>query len=149
MIACISHVRHAGVISFMTSTISLKNGSVIGQRSNHYAFLRLVRPSGWGSCPVCYSGGSPAVNVSPILGRFAKCSGTGLPRNPTDVSPGGGNSILEVGPEGLFFIMSLSTMILFSTPSLSRQRAGSVNELLGDCAKQFFSRASILLKADM
>ena len=125
MIVCISHVCHMGVISFTTSTVSLKNGSVMGQRSNHCAFLRL---SGWGSFPVCHSGGSPIVKGSPIPGRFAKCFGTGLHGNPTDVSPGGGNSTLEVGPEGLFFIMSLSTMILFSTPSLSQQRAGSVNE---------------------
>ena len=135
MIACMSHMRHVGAISFMTSTVSLKNGSVMGQRSNHCTFLRLVQPSGRGSCPVCDSGGSPAVNGSPIPERFAKCSGNGLHRNPTDVSPGGGNSTLEVGPEGLFFIMSLSTAILFSTPSLSQQRVGSVNELLGDCAK--------------
>ena len=128
MIACISHMRHTGAISFMTSTISIKNGSVMGQRSNHCAFLRLVRPSGRGSCPVCDSGRSPVVKGSLIPGRFAKCSGTGLHRNPTDVSPGGGNSILKVEPEGLFFIMSLSTTILFSTPSLSQQRAGSVNE---------------------
>ena len=91
----------------------------MGQRSNHCAFLRLVQPSGWGSCLVCDSGGSPAVNGSPIPGRFAKCSGTGLHGNLTDVSPGGGNSMLEVGLEGLFFIVSLSTAILFSTPSLS------------------------------
>ena len=135
MIACISHMHHAGAISFTTSTISLKNGSVMGQRSNHCACLRLVRPSGWGSCPICDSSRSPAVNGSPIPGRFAKCSGTGLHRNPTDVSPGGGNSTLEVGAEGLYFIASLSTAILFSTPSLSRQWVGSVNELLGDCAK--------------
>ena len=135
MIVCISCVRHPGAISFMTSTVSLKNRSVMGQRSNHCAFLRLVQPSGRGSCPVCDSGGSPTVNGSLIPGRFAKCSGTGLHGNPTDVSPGGGNSTLEVGPEGLFFIVSLSTAILFSTPSLSQQRAGSVNELLGDCAK--------------
>ena len=128
MIACISHMCHAGVFSFMTSTISLKNGSVMGQRSNHCAFLRLVQPSGQGSCLVCDSGGSPTVNGSPIPRRFAKCSGTGLHGNPTDVSPGGGNSILKAGPKGLFFIMSLSTMILFNTPSLSQQRVGSVNE---------------------
>ena len=91
----------------------------MGQRLNHCAFLRLVQPSGWGSCLVCDSGESPAVNGSPIPGRFAKCSGTGLYGNPTDVSPGGGNSTLEVGPEGLFFMVSLSTMILFNTPSLS------------------------------
>ena len=119
MIACISHVCHVGAISFMTSTISLKNRSVMGQRSNHCTFLRLVQPSGWGSCPLCDSGGSPAVNGSLIPGRFAKCSGTGLHRNPTDVSPRGGNSILEAGPEDLFFIASLSTVILFNTLSLS------------------------------
>ena len=118
MIACISHVCHAGAISFMTSTVSLKNGLVMGQILNHCACLRLVRPSGQGSCPVCDSGWSPAVKGSLIPGRFAKCSGTGLHGNPTDGSPGGGNSILEVGPEGLFFIASLSTMILFSTPSV-------------------------------
>ena len=84
---------------------------------------------------VCDSGGSPAVNGSLIPGKFAKCSGTGLHGNLIDVSPGGGNSILEVGPEGLFFIASLSTAILFSTPSLSQRRAGSVNELLGNHAK--------------
>ena len=128
MIACISHVHHMGAISIMTSTISLKNGFVMGQRSNHCAFLRLVRPSGWGSCPVCDNGGSPAVNGSPITGRFAKCSGTGLHGNPIDVSPGGGNSILAAGPKYLSFIVSLSTAILFSTPSLSQQRTGSVNE---------------------
>ena len=128
MIACISHVCHVGVISFTTSTVSLKNRSVMGQRSNHCAFLRLVQPSGWGSCPVCDSGGSPTVNGSPIPRRFTKCSGTGLHGNPIDVSPGGGNSMLEAGPEGLFFIVSLSTVILFNTPSLSRQRTGSVNE---------------------
>ena len=128
MIACISHVRHTGAISFTTSTISLKNGLVMGQRSNHCTFLRLFRLSGWGSCPVCDSGGSPTVKGSPIPRRFAKCSGTGLHRNPTDGSPGRGNSILEVGPKGLFFIASLSTAILFSTPSLSQRRAGSVNE---------------------
>ena len=119
MIACISWVRHLGAISFTTSTVSLKNGLVMGQRLNHCAFLRLVRPSGRGSFPVCDSGGSPAVNGSPIPGRFAKCSGTGLHGNPIDVSPGGGNLILEAGPEGLFFIASLSTAILFNTPSLS------------------------------
>ena len=119
MIVCISHMRDVGVISFTTSTVSLKNGSVMGQRSNHCVFLRLVQPSGQGSCPVCDSGGSPAVNGSPIPRRFAKCSGTGLHGNPTDVSPGGGNSILEAGPEGLFFIASLSTAILYNTPSLS------------------------------
>ena len=119
MIACISHVCHTGAISFTISTVSLKNRSVMGQRSNHCAFLRLVQLSRWGSCLVCDSGGSPAVNGSLIPGIFAKCSGTGLHRNPTDVSPGGGNSILEAGPEGLFFIMSLSTTILFNTPSLS------------------------------
>ena len=128
MIACISRVHHPGAISFMTSTVSLKNGLVIGQRSNHCAFLRLVRPSGQGSCLVCDSGGSPAVNGSLIPGRLAKCSGTGLHGNPIDVSPGGGNSILEAGPEGLFFITSLSTAILFNTPSLSQWRTGSVNK---------------------
>ena len=107
-----------GAISFTTSTVSLKNGSVMGQKLNHCAFLRLVQPSGWGSCPVCDSSGSPAVNGSLIPRRFTKCSGTGLHRNPTDVSPRGGNSTLEVGPEGLFFITSLSTAILFNTPSL-------------------------------
>ena len=133
MIVCISHVCQAGAISFTTSTVSLKNGSVMGQRSNHCAFLRLVRLSGQGSCPVCDSGGSPAVNGSLIPGRFTKCSGTGLHRNPIDASPagnldkichfipaGGGNSILEAGPKGLFFITSLSTVILFNTSSLSR-----------------------------
>ena len=119
MIACISCVHHLGAISFMTSTVSLKNGSVMGQRSNNCAFLRLVQPSGWGSCPVCDSGGSPTVNGSLIPRRFTKCSGIGLHRNPTDVFPGGGNLILEAGPEGLFFIVSLSTAILFNTPSLS------------------------------
>ena len=84
--------------------------------------------AGQGSCLVCDSGGSPTVNGSPIPGRFAKCSGTGLHRNPIDVSPGGGNLILEAGPKGLFFIVSLSTVILFNTPSLSQQRTGSVNE---------------------
>ena len=128
MIACISCMCHVGAISFTTSTVSLKNGLVMGQRSNHCTFLRLVQPSGWGSCLVCDSGGSPAVKGSPIPRRFAKCSGTGLHRNLTDVSPGGGNSILEVGPECLFFSMSLSTAILFSTPSLSQRRAGSVKE---------------------
>ena len=101
---------------------------IMGQRSNHCPFLRLVRPSGRGICLVCDSGGSPAVNGSPIPGRFTKCSCTGHHRNPIDVSPGGGSSILEAGPEGLFFIASLSMGILFNTPSLSRQRAGSVNE---------------------
>ena len=130
MIACMSHVRHPGAISVTTSTISLKNGSVMGQRLNHCAFLRLVRPSGWGSCLVCDSGGSPTVNGSPIPGRFAKCSGTGLHGNPIDVSPGGGNSILAAGPEYLFFIVSLSTAILFSTLSLSRPGPGlSTNDL--------------------
>ena len=128
MIVCISQVRHPGVISFTTSTMSLKNGSVMGQRSNHCAFLRLVRPSGRGSCLVSDSGGSPAVSGSPIPRRFAKCSGTGLHGNPIVASPGGGSLILEVGPEGLFFIVSLSTTILFSTPSLSQWRTGSVNE---------------------
>ena len=33
MIVCISHVCHVGAISFMTSTVSLKNGLVMGQRS--------------------------------------------------------------------------------------------------------------------
>ena len=121
-------VRHLGAISFTTSTISLKNRSVMGQRLNHCTFLRLVQLSGQGSCLVCDSGGSPAVNSSPIPGRFAKCSGTGLHRNLTDVSPKGGNSMLKVGPKGLFFITSLSTTILFSTPSLSRRRVGSVKE---------------------
>ena len=128
MIACISHVRHPGAISFTTSIVSLKDGLVMGQRSNHCAFLRLVQLSGRGSCLVCDSGGSPAVNGSLIPGRFAKCSGTGLHGNPIDVSPGGGNSILEAGPEGLFFITSVSTTILFNTPSHSRRRTGSVNE---------------------
>ena len=128
MIACISCMCHVGAMSFTTSTISLKNGSVMGQRLNHCAFLRLVQLSGWGSCLVCDSGGSPTVNGSPIPGRFAKCSGTGLHRNLTDVSPGGGNLILKAGPEGLFFIASLSTAILFNTPSLSQRRAGSVNK---------------------
>ena len=113
-------MHHAGAISFTTSTISLKNGLVMGQRSNHCAFLRLVQLSGWGSCPVCDSGGSLTVNGSPIPRRFTKCSGTGLHGNPTDLSPGGGNLMLEAGPETLFFIASLSTMILFSTPSLSQ-----------------------------
>ena len=102
-----------------TYILSLKNGSAMGQRLNPCAFLRLVRLSGRGSCPVCDSSGSPIVNGSLIPGRFTKCSGTGLHGNPTDVSPGGGNSTLEVGPKGLFFIASLSTAILFSTPSLS------------------------------
>ena len=127
-------MRHMGVISFMTSTVSLKNGSVMGQRLNHCTFLRLVWLSGQGSYPVCDSSGSPAVNGSPIPRRFAKCSGTGLHRNPIDVSPGGGNSMLEAGPETLFFIANLSTAILFSTPSLSRQRVGSDKEWLGNCA---------------
>ena len=43
--------------------------------------------------------------------------------------------MLEAGPKTLFFIMILSTMILFSTPSLSQQKVGSDSELLGDCAK--------------
>ena len=81
-----------------------------------------------GSCLVCDSSGSPAVNGSLIPGRFAKCFGTGLHGNLTDVSPGGGNSMLEVGLEGLFFIASFSTMILFSTPSPSQRRVGSVKE---------------------
>ena len=135
MSACISYMHHVGVISFMTSTISLKNGSVMGHRLNHCVFCRLVQPSGQGNSPVCDSGGSPAVNSSPIPGRLAKCSSTGLHGNLTDVSPGGGNSMLEVGPKTLFFIVILSTMILFSTPSLSQQKVGSDSELLGDCAK--------------
>ena len=36
--------------------------------------------------------------------------------------------MLEAVPETLFFIVSLSTAILFSTPSLSQQRAGSDKE---------------------
>ena len=43
--------------------------------------------------------------------------------------------MLEAGPKTLFFIVSLSTLILFSTPSLSRQKVGSDDEQLGDCAK--------------
>ena len=42
MIACISRMCHVGAISFTTSTVSLKNGLVMGQRLNHCAFLRLV-----------------------------------------------------------------------------------------------------------
>ena len=112
-------MHNTEVISFMTSTVSLKNGLVRGQRSNHCTFLRLVQLSGWGSCLVCDGSGSPTVNGSLIPRRFAKCSGTGLHGNLTDVSPRGDNSMLEVGPKGLFFIVSLSTAILFSTPSLS------------------------------
>ena len=128
MIACISCMHHVGAISFTTSTVFLKNRLVMGQRLNHCTFLRLVQLSGWGSCLVCDSGGSPTVKGSLIPRRFAKCSGTGLHGNLTDVSPGGGNSMLEVRPEGLFFIASLSTTILFNTPSLSQRRVGSVNE---------------------
>ena len=104
MIACMSCVHHAGVISFTTSTISLKNRSIMGHRSNHCAFLRLIQPSGHGNCPVCDSGGSPTVNGSPIPGRFTRCSGTGLHGNPTDGSPGGGRLMLGDGPKTLFFI---------------------------------------------
>ena len=63
-------MHHVGAISFMISTVSLKNGSVMGQRLNHCAFLRLVWLRGWGSCPVCDSGGSPTVNGSLIPGKF-------------------------------------------------------------------------------
>ena len=42
MIACMSCVHHMGGISFTTSTVSLKNGSIMGHRLNYCAFLRLV-----------------------------------------------------------------------------------------------------------
>ena len=96
--ACMSCMHHVGPISFMIITVSLKNRSVMGHRSNHCAFLRLVQPRGLGNCPVCDRGGSPAVNGSLVPGRPTKCSGTGLHRNPTDGSPGRGRSMLgEVG----------------------------------------------------
>ena len=104
MIACMSCVRHMGVISFTTSTISLKNGSVVGHRSNHCAFLRLVQLRGWGNCPVCDSSGSPTINGSLIPRGLIKCSGTGLHRNLTDGSSGGGRSMLGDGPKILFFM---------------------------------------------
>ena len=104
MIVCISFVRHMGTISFTTSTVSLKNGSVMGHRLNHCAFLRLAQMSGWGNCLVCDSSGSPIVSGSLIPGRLTKCSGTGLHRNPVDGSPVGGRSMLRDGPETLFFI---------------------------------------------
>ena len=102
MIACMSCMR--GVISFMTSTVFLKNGPVVGHRLNHCTFLRLVRLSGWGNCLVCNSSGSPTVNGSSIPRRFARCSGTGLHRNLTDGSPGGGRLMLGDGLKTLFFI---------------------------------------------
>ena len=67
----------------------------------------------------CDRSGSPAVSGSPIPGMLARCSSTGLHGDMTDVFPGGGNSMLEDGPETLFFIAILSTAILFITPSLS------------------------------
>ena len=133
MIACMSH--HVGVISFMTSTVSLKNESIVRHISNHCAFLRLVWPRGWGNCPVCDSSGSPIINGSPSPRRLTKCSSTGLHGNLTDGSPGGGRSMLGDGPKTLFFIAMQPIMILFITPSFSRQKVGSVSELLGDHAK--------------
>ena len=59
-------------------------------------------------------------NGSLIPRKFTRCSGTGLHGNPTDGSPGGGRLMLEDGPETLFFITMQSTVILFSTPSLSQ-----------------------------
>ena len=105
MSACMSHVHHVGAISFTISTIFLKNRSIVGHRSNHCAFFRLVLLSGQGNCLVCDSGGSPAVNGSLLPRRLAKCSSTGLHRNPTDDSPGGGRSVLGDDPKTLFFIM--------------------------------------------
>ena len=43
--------------------------------------------------------------------------------------PGGGSVILREGPEILFFIMMHSIMILFTTPSLSWWKVGSVSTL--------------------
>ena len=138
MIACISRVRHLGAISFMTSTISLKNRSVMGQRLNHCAFLRLVRPSGWDSCPVFDSSGSPTVNGSPIPGRFAKCSGTGLHGNPIDVSPGGGNLILEAGPKVCFSSrVCLPRFCLILPPSLDGGPGLSMNDLAIEPSSSF------------
>ena len=111
------------------------NGFVAYCRSNHCAFFRLVQPRGWGNFPVCDSGGSPTVKGSLIPGRFARCSSTSLHGNPTADSPGGGRSMLRDGPKTLFFIAMWSIVILFTTPSLSWQKAGSVSELLGNCAK--------------
>ena len=93
MSACISHMHHVEEIAFMILTVSIKNRSVMGHRSNYCAFFRLIWPSGWGNFPVCASGRSPTVNGSPITRRCAKCSGTGLHGNLTDGSPGGGNSL--------------------------------------------------------
>ena len=115
-----SHMCHMGVIASMTSTVSLKNRSIMGHRLNHCAFLRLVQLRGWGNCPVCDSGRSPTVNGSLISGRFTKCSGTGLHRNPMDGLPGGGISMLRDDSKTLFFIVMQSIAILFTTPSLSQ-----------------------------
>ena len=68
MSACMSHMCHTGVIASTTSTVSLKDRSIMGHRLNHCAFLRLVQLRGWGNCPVCDSGRSPTVNGSLILG---------------------------------------------------------------------------------
>ena len=52
MSACMSCMGHAGVIAFMALTISIKNGSVVGHRLNHCAFLKLVQLKGQGNFPV-------------------------------------------------------------------------------------------------
>ena len=105
--ACMSHVAHAGAIAFMMSTVSIKNGSIVGHRLNHCAFFGLVQPRGQGNFPVCDSGGSPAINGSLIPRRFTRCSSTSLHRNPTDGSPWGGRSMLGDGPETLFFMQGV------------------------------------------
>ena len=135
MSVCISHIHNVGVMVSTTSTVSMKKWSIVGHRSNHWALFRLVQPSGWGNCPVWDSGGSPTASGSQIPRRFTKCSSTGLHGNPMGGSPGGGREMPRDGPKTLFFIMMLTIVILFTTPSLSQWKAGLVSELLGECAK--------------
>ena len=76
-----------------------------------------------------------AISSSPIPGRSARCSGTGLHGNVMAASPEGGSMILREGSEILFFIASQSTMILFTTPSLSQWKVGSMSTLPGGHAR--------------
>ena len=129
MSVCMAHVHNTGAMVSMTLAVSMKNRSIMGHRLNHCTLLRLVWLRGQGSWPVWDNGRPPMGCSSPIPGRFAKCSGTGLHRNGTAGSPGGGSMILGEGPKILFFIMMHSIVILFTTPSLSWQKVGSVSEL--------------------
>ena len=136
MSVCMSCMHNAGAIVSTTSAVSMYEEMVCcGTEIKHWALLRWVWLSGWGSCPVCNSGRSPTVSGSLIPRRFIKCSGTGLHGNGTAGSPGRGSMILRAGPEILFFIAMCFIAILFTTPSLSQWKVGSVSELLGEQAK--------------